>query len=250
MNKPKIALQLYTVRTLAEHNFSGVVQQVAKMGYEGVEVAGFPGVTPKEAAELFSSLGLESPSIHSAMPIGEDANKVLDTAGILKCQYIVSGAGPDDVSTLAKIQAFCEKVNKANEIARKNGFILGLHNHWWEYAKLDGRYIYTYLKEWISSDVIFQIDTYWVKTAGVDPAKVVKEFGAQSPLLHIKDGPASLENPQLPMVAVGQGVVNFPEIIKAGEPYTKWLIVEMDHCATDIMTAVRESFAYLKNITK
>jgi len=250
MGKPQIALQLYTVRTLINNNFDDIVRQVAEMGYQGVEVAGFPGTTPAEAAKLFSSLGLAAPSMHSAFPVGDDTNMVLDIGATLKCQYLVSGASPDDVKTIDSIQRYCDKVNLANQNARSHGFILGLHNHWWEYGKLDGQLIYQILKEKISPEVTFQIDTYWVKTAGVDPATVVKEFGAQSPLLHMKDGPADMNNPHLPMVAVGAGSVDVPSILAASGDFTQWMIVEMDACATDIMVAVKDSLTYLQKISK
>jgi len=72
----------------------------------------------------------------------------------------------------------------------------------------------------VDQDIFFEIDTYWVKVAGHDPAKIVGEFGKRAPLLHIKDGPArwndSLpkDNPE-PMVAVGKGTQNFPAVVKA-----------------------------------
>ena len=92
------------------------------------------------------------------------------------------------------------------------------------------------------STVFFQIDTYWVQTAGLDPAQVIKEFGSCAPSLHIKDGPAVQRVPQ---VAVGDGVMDFPSIIQAAEDTAEWLIVELDHCATDMLTAVEKSYRYL-----
>jgi hypothetical protein len=46
------------------------------------------------------------------------------------------------------------------------------------------------------------------------------------------------------MVAVGQGALEYTRIIPAAAG-AKWLIVELDRCATDMMTAVEESFHYL-----
>jgi sugar phosphate isomerase/epimerase len=47
------------------------------------------------------------------------------------------------------------------------------------------------------------------------------------------------------MTAVGDGVMDFPAIIKAGENYTEWLIVEVDRCATDMVLAVEKSLKHL-----
>ena len=141
--------------------------------------------------------------------------------------------------------------NEANHFAKSNGLQFGLHNHWWEYRnKVDGRFVYQVLKESVEPDIFFEIDTYWVKVAGHDPAKIVAEFGKRAPLLHIKDGPAKWsdslpqDNPD-PMVAVGKGTQNFPAIVKAANGNTEWMIVEMDKTATDVFAAIQDSYNYL-----
>ena len=46
------------------------------------------------------------------------------------------------------------------------------------------------------------------------------------------------------MVALGQGIVDIPAIVAAAAS-AEWLIVELDRCDTDMMTAVVESYQYL-----
>jgi sugar phosphate isomerase/epimerase len=96
------------------------------------------------------------------------------------------------------------------------------------------------LLEHLSPDVFLEIDTYWVKTAGVDPAAVLREIGRRAPLLHIKDGPAVQE---APMTAVGAGVLDWPAVAEASS--AEWWIVELDRCATDIWEALQQSYTYL-----
>jgi sugar phosphate isomerase/epimerase len=71
---------------------------------------------------------------------------------------------------------------------------------------------------------------------------VIRQLGARVPLLHIKDGPAVLGEP---MTAVGQGTLDFHEIAAAAQNYAEWFIVELDECATNMMDAVAQSYAYL-----
>jgi sugar phosphate isomerase/epimerase len=239
-----IALQLYTVRDLvAQQGYEAVVRQVAEIGYAGVETAGFPGTNPQDAGKLFKELGLAVPSIHKfPIPTQADLQEALDTLGALGCTRLVTGAGPDDFKTVEATQATCEKINAAAALLAPHGVTVGVHNHWWEYLKVGEKYAYEYMLEFLDPKVFCEIDTYWVKTAGVDPAAVVALMGARAPLLHIKDGPAEKGVPQL---AVGEGVLDFPAIIQAGEGSTDWLIVELDGCATDMLEAVRKSYAYL-----
>ncbi|MBS1251142.1 MAG: hypothetical protein MAG451_00172 [Anaerolineales bacterium] len=238
-----IALQLYSVRDALAEDFAGVVKKVADIGYAGVETAGFPGTTPTKAAKLFQDLGLAVSSAHGPLPIGEHRNEVLDAAAALDCKRLVCPSlGPDDYQTLDQIKQTCDLVNEASAIAVENGLALGIHNHWWEFEPVEGRQPYQVLLERLEPAVFFQIDTYWVKAAGIDPVEVVKDFGDRAPLLHIKDGPAVKGEPQ---VAVGDGVMDIPAVVQAGEGSTEWLIVELDECATDMLKAVEESHNYL-----
>jgi sugar phosphate isomerase/epimerase len=88
-----------------------------------------------------------------------------------------------------------------------------------------------------------ELDVYWAAFGGSDPAEVVAKNTARLPFLHIKDGDLEKDGP---MKAVGAGKLDMPAIIAAADPsVTKWLVVELDRCATDMTEAVRESYKYL-----
>lgn len=237
-----IALQLYTLRDSMATDFEGVTRQVAGLGYGGVETAGFAGSTPKAAAKLFNDLGLQVSSMHSDLPLGDKKNQVLDTAGILKCQHLVCPYfPPEQFTTKEQIIQICDKLNEADQIGRENGLTLYYHNHWWEFRQqIEGRPAYKLMLDQLAPTVQFEIDTYWVKTGGHDPATILRELGQRASLLHIKDGSTD-ENE--PMVAVGDGVMDWSSVIGASS--ARWLIVELDRCATDMMEAVAASYTYL-----
>ena len=243
MAKP-IALQLYTVREAMNQDFEGTVRKVAEMGYVGVETAGFPGTTPAEAARLFAALDLQVVAAHIGLPLGDKKNEVLDTMGELGCKYLVCPwLNPDEhFSTIEQIKATCGLLNDAGVVAAENGLTLVYHNHHFEYLTVEGRPAYTVMLEHLDPAVKFEVDTYWVQVGGHNPAQVVAELGARALLLHIKDGPAVRGEP---MTAVGDGVLDIPAIIKAGEANAEWLIVELDACATDMVEAVARSYTYL-----
>lgn len=244
MAKP-IAVQLYTVRDALSQDYESVIRKIASFGYQGVEPAGFPGTTPQAAANLFKELGLQVSSLHSAMPLGDDRESVLETARILGVKYLVCPHIPaEQFSTVDGTIAACNRLNEANKITRDNGMTLLYHNHWWEYEPLGDTYPYRVMAEHLDPSIGFEIDTYWVKTGGQDPVAVINELGSRVPLLHIKDGPAVTGQP---MVAVGDGVMDFPPILDAAKS-AEWLIVELDHCATDMLTAVETSYKNLEKL--
>ncbi len=238
---PSIALQLYSLREQLAQDFAGVIRRVADIGYRGVETAGFPGISVEQAARLFRELGLQTPSAHLPLPLGDEAAAALETAAQLGVQWVVCGMPPEDFSDGDRIRRVCERLNQADAVVRAHGYTLLYHNHWWEFqAMADGRYPYQIMLEALEPTVQFEIDTYWVRTAGHDPASVLAEFAGRAPLLHIKDGPATVD---APMTAVGQGVIDWTTV---HERHTaEWWIVELDRCATDMFEAVAASYRYL-----
>lgn len=239
-----LALQLYTLRDALAKDFAGVIKKVADMGYVGVETAGFPGSTPAAAKKIFDDLGLIVCSAHTRLPLGDDKNEILDTISTLGCNRLICAAlRPEDhYQTVDQIKKSCKLVNQASQAAAERGFSLGMHNHWWEFEKVEGQYPYRLWLEELDPAVFFQIDTYWVKAAGVDPVAVVKEMGSRAPLLHLKDGPAVRG---APMMALGTGSMDLPALVKAGEGSTEWLIVELDQVAGDMLEEIEKSYHYM-----
>jgi sugar phosphate isomerase/epimerase len=60
----KIAYQLYSARDAAEKDLGKVLREIAALGYEGVEFAGFHGRSADEVAALLDESGLEAVSSH------------------------------------------------------------------------------------------------------------------------------------------------------------------------------------------
>ena len=241
-----IALQLYSVRDLLPKDFEGVIRKVAAMGYTGVETDETGGSSREGAAKLFTELHLQVVALHIfPPPVGDRLEQAIDSLASFGCKTIVSGFGPERYTTLDATRQACDELNQAAALARAAGLEFFIHNHWWEYLPVEGSYPYKVMLERLDPQVGFEVDTYWVKTGGVDPALVVGEMGKRAGLLHIKDGPAVRDQP---MVAIGDGVLDFPSILKANQGAAKWLIVEFDWCATDILAAVEKSCRYLKKL--
>ncbi len=239
---PAIGLQLYTVREALEHDFEHTIRHIADVGYAGVEPFGTPE-NLLEAAALFKTLGLQVPSAHVPMPIGDDQATVLRIAEAYGLERIVSMYGPEDFNTLDAVRRTCDRINEAAQFAAANGLALGYHNHWWELEPVDGVVPFEVMLDRFDPAVFFEIDVYWAQTAGQDPIALIQQLGDRAPLLHIKDGPA--QTPEQDMVAVGSGSLDIPRIIRAAQGHAAWLIVELDRCATDMLAAVEQSFAYL-----
>jgi sugar phosphate isomerase/epimerase len=244
--RPQIGLQLYTLRDQLAENFTDTIRRVADIGFEGVETAFFgENITAKEAKQSFDALGLTVLSAHCSLPFGETEKEALTLLTDLQCRRAVWHGWPQDAryATQAGIAELAELYNNAASVAQREGLLLGLHNHWWEFEAVEGKAPFETLLPLLDPEIFFELDTYWLQTAGQNPAAIVSKMGARAPLLHIKDGPATQNDP---MVAVGSGTLNVPAILEASAPHAEWLIVEMDACAGDIWEALEESYRYLK----
>ena len=238
-----LAVQLYSLREAAAEDFPAVLKDVAAMGYKGVETAGLNGMTAAEVKAMLDDLGLAVAGCHCPLPAAENISQAVDECGALGTTCIVTGFGPDDYQTEQAAKDNTARIQAAAALAAENGLQLGYHNHWWEFDKnFGGRTPHEILMAG-APDVFAEIDVYWVKFGGGDPAEVVARLSSRAPLLHIKDGNLT---PDHIHTAVGAGKLDIPRIIGAADPaVTQWLIVELDNCATDMAGAVRQSAEYL-----
>jgi len=256
-----IGFQLYTVRHELEKDFAGTVHKVADMGFMGVEMYPLPpNATPEQAVKIFKDAGLKMFSMHVDLPAGNERDKILKLADTYQCDHVVYPGWPKGLATtdpdlythadeifgtLDKIKQRADIYNEIGEFFSKKGLQFGVHNHWWEFQTYNGVVPFYYFMDYVKADIFFEIDTYWAKTGGVDPAKAVADFGKRAPFLHIKDGPAKKGETMFAHVPSGQGSMDFPSIVKAGGSNIEWMIVEFDEYAGNIFEGMQKSYTYL-----
>jgi len=243
MNAKPVSLQLYSLREAAAKDFPAVIRAVGEIGYAGVETAGFHGLKPKEVRKLVEDQGMVISSFHGPWAKPDNLQEVIDTAGELGVRLASSGFGGEDFKDMVAIRATAEKVNLMDERLRAAGLTLFIHNHWWEFETIDGRLKYDIFAE-LAPRVAFELDAYWAANFGaVDPVDVLKRYARRTPLLHLKDGPLAKGEP---MQALGSGRMRLRPILAAADPAAlRWVVVELDACATDMLQALRESYDWL-----
>jgi len=243
MRAKPVSVQLYSLREASAKDFPAVISAVGDIGYAGVEPAGFYGLKPRELRKLVEDLGMQISSSHGPWATTDNLDEVIETAGELGVDLVSSGFGQEEFKDMDAVRRTAEKVNLMDERLRAAGLTLFLHNHWWEFEKIGDRLKYDVFAE-LAPRVCFELDTYWAANFGaVDPAAVLKRHARRTPLLHIKDGPLVKDKP---MVAVGRGKMSFRPILSAADPAVlRWLVVELDSCATDTLQALKESYDWL-----
>lgn len=245
MDTPRpLALQLYTLRAAAADDLPGTLQAVASAGYLGVELAGLLDHRPADVRRWLADAGLVAASAHTGLEPLDDQRRRLDElaeAGV--DTWVVSFAPEERFADGGAIRALADDLRLRAELAAPLGMRTGYHNHWWELTStVEGRPALLALFDVLDPVVFAEVDIYWVRVGGADPADIIRRLGARAELLHVKDGPAT--DPEAPMVAVGSGAIDIAGALQAGD-HVRWHIVELDRCATDMLTAVRSSAGWL-----
>jgi sugar phosphate isomerase/epimerase len=247
--RAKIGLQLYTVRKAIEQDFEGTLKKIADIGFVGIEYYPLPeNITAEHAAKVFKDMKLVVLGMHTPLPAGDQRDAVVRMAEAFNCDRVIYPGWPqgEKYKNVEATKHTAETYNEAAAFLKTKGLMFGLHNHWWEVEKTEGIYPLYYLLEHLDKGIFFEIDTYWAKTGGLDPAKVVRDFGKRAPLLHIKDGPAVKGDTMYHQVPMGEGSLDFPAIVKAGGKNIEWMIVEFDEYDKDIFDGIKNSYTFLK----
>ncbi|HSZ42215.1 MAG TPA: sugar phosphate isomerase/epimerase [Trebonia sp.] len=235
------ALQLYTLREELASGRPEVLRAVRSFGYGAVEPYDVKTDPEQQRADL-DAAGLAVTSVH-ARALGEEAGVFFSGARTVGADtVIVPWTDPERWADKDSIETLARDINESAAKAADLGLRLGYHNHWFELeANIGGTTGLEVLADALDPAVILEVDTYWAAVGGQDVPALLRRLGDRVRYLHVKDGPITHKDD---MVAVGQGRMPIADILAAA-PAAEWHVVELDRCATDMTTAVRESLAWL-----
>lgn len=240
-----IAVMGYTILEQARADLEGTFARVADIGYLGVETYGLvEAYGPERVRGAADAAGLAITSAHTPFPAGADADRLLDAAEALGAGTLVWSMEREEFDSPAAIAAGVQRVNDAAENAAARGLRIGYHNHFAEFANVfDGRQAYDLLLELLDPRVVIELDAYWARMGGADPAEVLTRLGDRAQLIHIKDGPAVSYDDDL-MVPIGEGAMDWRAILTAPAGL-RWHIVELERLSIDTFDALERSYRYL-----
>ena len=235
-------LQLYSIRDITKDDLAGALKKVAELGYKYVEFAGFFGHSAEDVKRMLDENGLVISGTHSSF---EDLrpSKIVDTIAYHKAignhNYIIPGA---DLSTLAKIEDFCNVMNFAQPVLKAEGISLAFHNHSREFEiKPWGSTIHAELER--RTNIDFEIDTYWAFNAGVDPIAVMERLKSRIKCIHLKDGLMGGKG-----LSLGQGEAPVCAVIEKACELGFTMVVESEGLDPDGISEVGRCIDFLKGL--
>jgi sugar phosphate isomerase/epimerase len=246
MPKLPIVLQLYTVRDDAERDFSGTLGRVAEIGYAGVELAGYHGLSVRALKSRLDDLHLRVAGSHIALDtIEKETRKVVEENQALGNPYVVVPWLAEEYRNVDGFKAIAEKLNVLGDALRSSGLTLCYHNHDFEFRPLDNGQIGMdiLLGETDPQLVKAELDTYWILHAGMDPVAFTRKHSGRVPLLHLKDRDTTDGS----FAEVGTGDLPLDDLIAAADKIgTQYLVVEQDRTKRPALESAKISYDNLK----
>jgi sugar phosphate isomerase/epimerase len=253
-----VALQLYSVRKDCEQDLPGTLKAVAKMGYAGVEFAGYYGRSAAELRTMLDDLGLAVAGTHTALKtlLGDQLAETVAFNHTLGNRFLIVPSLPEE--RRSSRQAWLETAELFNEIAEKlahEGMVTGYHNHHVEFQPLDGELPWDTFFANTRQDVVMQIDLGNALRGGADPVPFIERYPGRAVTVHLKSysQEAGKVDPSLgyrPLI--GDDDIPWEQVFSVCETIggTEWHIVEYESDAYPPLEAVDRFLKILRSMGK
>lgn len=245
-----VALQLYSVRQECKKDWPGTLAAVAKMGYEGVEFAGYYETPARELRKMLDDLGLKAAGTHIGLEtlLGDELARTIEFNRIIGNDFLIVPGLPKEYTQTA--EGWAQAGRLLEEIAQKAaslGMWVGTHNHSAEFADFAGRAAWDILYS-STQKIVMQMDMGNALKAGAKPLEFMKKYPHRQQSVHMKEYSAAQG-----WVRLGEGDVDWPAVLQfcQTEGDTRWYVVEFENDqAYPIMESVKICLDFLRGQMK
>ena len=250
MARLPIALQLYSVRKDCEQDLPGTLAAVARMGYEGVEFAGYYGRSAEELRRMLDDLGLKCCGTHTGLNnlLGDSLQATIDFNKTLGNPFlIVPGLPAERRESRAAWVETAHLFTEASSAARAQDMYVGYHNHSVEFQPLDGELPWDTFFGNTPQEVVMQLDIGNALHGGGDPIPYIERYPGRALTVHLKEHSATNDK-----ALVGDGDVDWQRTFQLCETIgnTQWYIVEQESYAYPPLECVDRCLQNLKAMGK
>lgn len=209
-------LQLWSVKNALAKDPKDVLKQIASFGYTQIESFEggkgiFWGMTPADFKKYMDDLGMKIISSHCN--IDKDFEKKAADAASIGMKYLICPyKGPR--KSIDDFKKIAEDFNVKGDICKKNGIRFAYHNHDYSFVTVDGQVPQDVMLANTNPDTVdFEMDIYWVVTAGVDPVAYAEKYKNRFRLCHVKDRIKNTTEKDA-SCTLGEGSIDYPPMLK------------------------------------
>lgn len=250
MSRIPIALQLYSVREDCARDLPGTLAAVARMGYEGVEFAGYHNRSAEELRRLCDANGLKVVGTHIGLNTlqGEELEKTVAFNKVLGNRYLIVPGLPEE--RRSSRAAWLETARIFDGIATRlapHGMWTGYHNHHIEFTPMDGELPWDTFFGNTRKEVVMQLDTGNMYHGGAEPVGFLAKYPGRAQLVHLKEFSSTNDK-----ALIGEGEVRWDQVFTLCESSaaTEWYIVEQESYAYPPLECVDRCLRNLKTMGK
>jgi len=140
--KIPIGLQLYSLRTIAGKDVPGTFGAVAKMGYQGVEFAGYYNRKAEDLRKILDQCGLKCCGTHTGLDTltGDALKRTVEFNKVLGNKFLIVPSLPRTTMTsLAKLIDTAKLLTDLAEQLKGDGMRVGYHAHPQDFKRVADR---------------------------------------------------------------------------------------------------------------
>jgi sugar phosphate isomerase/epimerase len=226
------------------------MEAVAKMGYAGVEFAGYYGRDAKELRGLCDNLGLKVAGTHTGLNtlLGDELKRTVEFHQILGNRFLIVPGLPEERRNSRA--AWLNTAKLFNEIAEQvasYGMRTGYHNHSIEFKPMDGELPWDTFFGNTRPDVVMQLDTGNALHGGADPVPFLQRYPGRAATVHLKAYSRTNDR-----ALIGEDEVRWNDVFALCESTggTEWYIVEQESYAFPPLECVDKCLQNLKRMGK
>jgi sugar phosphate isomerase/epimerase len=243
--KVLIGLQLYSIREQCQADLPRMLSTVSKIGYKGVEFAGYHNRSAKELRKMLDDNGLVACGTHTPYDsiLADKLDATIEFNSTIGNKFLIVPW----MEAKSK-QEWLDKAKLFNEVAGKvkpHGMWVGYHAHAHDFEKFDGVTAWDIFFGNTKPEVIMQLDTSNCCDGGADPVVVLKKYPGRVRSIHIKAHGGG------PDAVIGEDKINWKEVFEFCETKgkTDWYVLEHES-GKDPVDAVKRSFEALQKLGK
>ena len=245
--RQNIGIQLYSLRDMQAASVQNTINLLGGIGYPEVELFTLQGQTATTWRTILEGANVRAIAAHVGIDRWRnELDAVLNEAETLGMQYVgVPGIFPNPPATRETYRGLAREFDRYAERVADRGMRFYYHNHNFEFARDGGTRLFDVLLDRTDPDLVFfELDLYWMVTAGVDPLDYLSRFDqSRFPLFHVKDRDAAGNFADL-----GEGNINFARIFRELQnKHYHHYIVERDTQVNPARTAA-VGYEYLRGL--
>ena len=255
----QVAVQLYSIHKYikGKDGLAKALQEVAKIGYKGVEFAGYYGASADELKKMLADAGLVACGTHvGRAEFGPDKIKATCEFNLAYGNSFICCPGGGNFPGKGEnlddfMKMLVDYYNTAAETAATYGCKIGLHNHKGEFERKlsNGQTYWDYFFSNTSENVCMEQDVGWTTAAGCNPCIQYTKYPHRSPTLHAKENGMGSKKFDAILGQPGEGAVGvaWDALFKATDADgVKWYVVECERHFDSLMP-ITESFKFLQS---